>query len=371
MIRSRRSIAFVTHSLDRGGSPMSLWNLARKLDRWKRIVISEKDGPMREKFEAAGCAVHILPRTGFLQIGLVWKFMRLFRSQRVDLVHLNTLTSYFKYPAIAARLKKIPVIWFIRENVNERRCLKLHGWIKRLSTRIVPVSREIASSLYPKGAPSKLRVIYNGIEPPPATEPPARLRESLGIPAGVQLAGCVAALEERKGVADLIKAVGLLKKSNPDFHLVCLGRDRCRSQRYRLALEKLMSDAGVDNRVHLLGDHPNPLAVYPELDLFVLPAYWEGCARTLLEAMLQNCPVVTTFAGGNPEVIKGNETGLLVPAGDPEALAEAVRTLLDDRTLARRLADAAHRDWQARFTLDEHVRQVLEVDREALQRRPA
>lgn len=365
MKQFHHSIAFVTHSLDRGGSPMSLWNLARKLDRWKRVVISEKDGPMRERFEQAGCVVRILPRTGFLQIGLVLDFMRIFRTEQVDLVHLNTLTSYYKYPAIAAWLKKIPVVWFIRENVRERRCMKLHGWIKRLSSVIVPVSREIADSLYPDGSPPKVRVIYNGIEQPAKTEP-VHLRESLGIPAGTQLAGCVAALEDRKGIGDLIKAAGILKESGLTFHLVLLGKDRSRSQSYRLAMEKLVSASGLEPHVHFLGDHPNPIAVYPELDLFILPAYWEGCARTLLEAMLQNCPVITTSAGGNPEVIKDRETGLLVPAGDPSALANAIRTLLNDRSLAHSLATAAHRDWKERFTLDRHVENVLDAYRAAL-----
>jgi len=359
-------VALVTHSLDRGGSPMSLWNLARKLDGWKRIVISEKEGPMREKFEQSGCTVLILPRTGFFQIGLIWNFIRIFREHRVNLAHLNTLTSYYKYAALAAWIKRIPVIWFIRENVTEKRCLKLHRWIKNISTFIVPVSREIARSLYPEGVPPKVRVIYNGIEEASGGTGSSDMRATLGLPSDVAVVGCVAALEERKGVADLIEAVRLLKAQNGNFHLVCLGKDRSRSQSYRTALEKQVREAGLESRVHFLGDHPDPLAVYPEFDLFVLPAYWEGCARTLLEAMLQKCPVITTFAGGNPEVIKNGETGLVVPAGDPVALAGAIQTLLTDRAFALHLAEAAHRDWHARFTLDEHVRNVLDAYHAAL-----
>ncbi|MEI8341807.1 MAG: glycosyltransferase family 4 protein [Verrucomicrobiota bacterium] len=363
----KNSVVLVTHSLDRGGSPMSLWNLARKLEGWNRMVISEKDGPMREKFEQAGCTVRIFPRTGFFQIGLLWNFIRTFREQKADIVHLNTLTSYYKYAAIAAWIQRIPVIWFIRENVTERRCLKLHGWIKKISTFIVPVSREIAGSLYPEGVPSKVRVIYNGIEPPAGGTESVGMRESLGLASGIPLVGCVAALEERKGVADLIEAVRLLKEPLPQFHLVCLGKDRSRTQRYRLALEKQVREADLKDRIHFLGDHPNPLAVYPEFDLFVLPAYWEGCARTLLEAMLQKCPVITTFGGGNPEVILDRKTGLLVQAGDSVALAGAIQTMLTDRPLALSLAEAAYLDWLERFTLDEHVRNVLKVYREALE----
>ena len=364
--RQKPCVALVTHSLDWGGSPLSLWNLARKLTDWKRIVISEKEGPLREQFESAGCVVHVVPRTGFMQLGLTRRLAGLFRQERVSLVHLNTLTSYYKYAAIAARLKKIPVVWFIREDVREKRCRKLFWWIKTLADRIVPVSQEISANLYPAGAPAKVCVIYNGIEMPPVATASAALRDALKLSPTTPLIGCVAALEPRKGVEDLIKAFAEVVKQFSNAHLVCLGKDRSRDQHYRRQLESLISQLGLASQIHLLGEVANPIGAYREFDLFVLPTHWEGCARTLLEAMLQKCPVITTVAGGNPEVIQHQNTGWLVPPGDPAALASAIQTLLKDRSAARNLAEAAHADWLKRFTLDRHVENVLAVYQAAL-----
>lgn len=351
-------LAMVTHSLDRGGSPISLWNLARRLSDCYRVVVSEKDGVVRERFEQAGMAVRLEPRGGPLEAGLLWRFIRLFRTERIQLVHLNTLTSYFKYPALAARLIGIPVVWFIREDVREPRCRKLLPWIKLLATRIVPVSSEIARNLYPTGCPSKVQVILNGIEPAPAGVASGALRRQLGVPADEPLVGCVAALEPRKGVGDLVAALAQLHAGGFRLHGVCLGQDRSASQVHRRRLEQQAMAAGISDRFHLLGDHPNPLEVYPEFDVFALPAHWEGCARTLLEAMLQGRPIVTTDGGGNPEVIRHGETGLVVPVGNRAGLAEAVCTLLTNRTLARQLGRAARADLDRRFTLQQHVSEV-------------
>ncbi len=354
-------VALVTHSLVRGGSPISLWNLARRLPDCHRVVVSEKDGAVRERFEQAGMAVRLEPRGGLLEAGLLWRFLRLFRTEGIQLVHLNTLTSYFKYPALAARLLGIPVVWFIREDVREPRCRRLLPWIKLLATRIVPVSAEIARNLYPAGCPPKVRVILNGIEPAPAGLASGALRRQLGVPAGELLVGCVAALEPRKGVGDLVAALAQLHAQGLRLHGVCLGQDRSASHVHRRRLEQQATAAGIRDRFHLLGDHPNPLEVYPEFDVFALPAHWEGCARTLLEAMLHGRPIVTTDGGGNPEVIRHGETGLVVPVGDSMKLAEAIRTLAMDRPLARQLGMAARADLERRFTLQRHVSEVREV----------
>ncbi len=363
-------VALVTHSLDRGGSPISLWNLARRLPDCHRVVVSEKDGVVRERFEQAGMAVRLEPRGGLLETGLLWRFVRLFRTEGIQLVHLNTLTSYFKYPALAARLLGIPVVWFIREDVREPRCRKLLLWIKLLATRIVPVSAEIARNLYPSGCPAKVRVILNGIEPAPAGVASGALRRQLGVPAGEPLVGCVAALEPRKGVGDLVAALAQLHGGGLRLHGVCLGQDRSTSQLHRRRLEQQATEAGIRDRFHLLGDHPNPLEVYPEFDVFVLPAHWEGCARTLLEAMLHGRPIVTTDGGGNPEVIRHGETGLVVPVGNRAELAEAVRTLVMNRPLALQLGTAARADLERRFTLDQHVAAVRAAYMEAMNDRP-
>ena len=359
-------IALFTHSLDRGGSPISLWNLARKLDGCYCFIISEKDGPMRQRFEKEGISVRIEPRAGVFNLILIWRLLSFFFVEKIQLAHLNTFTSYYKYAAIAARLCQIPVVWFIREDVRAKRCKKLFPWIKILASRVVAVSGEIANNLYTKGFPDKLKVVYNGIELAPVGLASNSLRSHLRIPENEILVGCVAAIEPRKGIGDLLSAVVLLTSQGMRLHLVCLGKDRSFGEVYKKDLEGLATIEGIQDRIHLLGDHPNPIAIYPEFDVFVLPAHWEGCARTLLEAMLNSCPIITTNGGGNPEVILHGETGLVTPVGDSGKMAEALKKLCVDRELAFKLGKAARADLELRFSLDSHVEKVCQIYNSAL-----
>jgi glycosyltransferase involved in cell wall biosynthesis len=97
------------------------------------------------------------------------------------------------------------------------------------------------------------------------------------------------------------------------------------------------------------------------LDVFVLPSWIEGMPITVLEAMAHRKPVVATPVGGTPELVVDGETGLLVPPRDPEALAEALRSLVADPKRARRLGEAGYARVAERFTVDRMTTRVLEV----------
>jgi glycosyltransferase involved in cell wall biosynthesis len=91
-------------------------------------------------------------------------------------------------------------------------------------------------------------------------------------------------------------------------------------------------------------------SVLPALDVFVQSSHWEAMSIVLLEAMAAGCPIVATAVGENPLVLKQGETGILVPPGDPEALAQGLTRLLQNEPLRRRLADAARESYEASFT---------------------
>ncbi len=362
-------IVFVLHSLVRGGSPIFLLEFVRGLrgDRIEMAVISEKDGPLREAFEQLGVKVHILPRGGFLELGLLRRMIRCLRSERADLVHLNTFSSYYKYGALAGRILRLPVVWGIREDVRARRCRRLYPWIKSLATCIVPCSHEIAAALYPGGAPPKVEVVHDGIPLETAPAGSAGLRVMLELAPAVPLIGCVAALEPRKGIAELIDAFARLRQQGHKAHLVCVGEDRSAGHAYRPQLEKQIERLGLAGWVHLTGGRADVLGFYKQFDLLVLPTYWEGIARVLLEAVQARCPIVTTQAGGNGELIEDGEGGLLVPPGDVAALATAMARLLTDPELGRSFADHSARILQRDFTLEKQVERMREIYRALLE----
>lgn len=363
MTRPKHKIAFVTHSLARGGSPIFLLEFARAFrdENVAMILISENDGPLRSEFELIGVPLHIAPRAGPLELGLTWRLLRLLRRERVDLVHLNTLTSYYKYGAIAARLLGLPVVWGIREDVRARRCRKLYWWIRNLATCIMPCSREIAANLFPSDPPRKLKVVHDGIPVAARKVAAPELPALLPISPSAKIIGCVAALEPRKGIKELIEAFSRLRQQGIDAHLVCIGEDRSAGHAYQPMLVELIAKLGLAERVHLMGGRSDVPGLYPQFDLVVLPTYWEGISRVLLEAAQAGCPIVTTHAGGNGEFIEEGKGGLLVEPGDVDALAEAMGKLLNDPQLAARFAAHSLAVLHREFTLDAHVQEVRAI----------
>jgi glycosyltransferase involved in cell wall biosynthesis len=115
-------------------------------------------------------------------------------------------------------------------------------------------------------------------------------------------------------------------------------------------LESYIRDAGLSARVTLLGERRDVADLLGAFDVYAMSSLWEGVGRAMTEAMYRGLPVVATAVYGVPELVLNGETGLVVPARDPIALAAAIDRLLRDRTLAARLGAAAHRRVEERMS---------------------
>ena len=171
------------------------------------------------------------------------------------------------------------------------------------------------------------------------------LRDELKIPASVPLVGMVSLLYQpkwylgsqrgHKGHEDFIIALARLRQERPNVRGVIIGgtwggelwyEDRVRH------LGKRLCDSGLD----FSGTRTDVPAIYPDLDLAVVPTYSDGLAYSVVEPLLCGVPVVATDAGGIPDLIHDGDTGWLVPIGNPTALASAMREALDNPGEARR-----------------------------------
>jgi glycosyltransferase involved in cell wall biosynthesis len=134
----------------------------------------------------------------------------------------------------------------------------------------------------------------------------------------------------------------------------------------RPAVERLVAQYGLGDRVWLAGERADVAEILRGLDCFVLPSLGEGISNTLLEAMATRLAVVATRVGGNAELIESGMTGLLVPPGDSDALADALVRYSSDRAMARRHAKAARRVAQSRFSLARMVNDYCSLYETAL-----
>ena len=175
------------------------------------------------------------------------------------------------------------------------------------------------------------------VSPNPAPEvPPLPPREELRAEFGLEgpTLAFAGRLMAAKALDVALAAVALV----PEAALVLVGDGPDRA-----ALEQQRDDLGLGGRVEFLGglSRDAVLRVFRAADAVLLSSRWENFPHVIVEALAVGTPVIASAVGGVPEVVRDGENGLLVPAGDPEALAVAIRRLLGDRELRARLAAAA------------------------------
>jgi glycosyltransferase involved in cell wall biosynthesis len=198
-------------------------------------------------------------------------------------------------------------------------------------------------------SPRKATTIYNGVDLGrfTAAEP--------NHPEGSFQVACVANLIPEKGVEIAIRAHAML--GLPHCRLVVIGDGPERAR-----LEALTEDLGTRSQVSFLGLRDDVHLVLRQSHVCVHPATWaEAFGLTITEAMASRCPMVASDVGAIPELVVHGVTGLLVPPGDPAALAAALRRLHDDPALGSRLAANARRRVEAKFTLERCVREHIDL----------
>jgi len=164
-------------------------------------------------------------------------------------------------------------------------------------------------------------------------------RAALGLPSAAALVGILATLRSWKGHVYLFEALAQLQQRRPALRVLVIGEGP-----YRAKLETRVAELGIRERVEFVGQRDRPELWLNALDVFALPSYGdEGISQALMQAMASGLPAVTTPIGGHAEVIRDGCTGLLVPARDASALAQAIERLLGDEALRRRLGAAARK----------------------------
>jgi glycosyltransferase involved in cell wall biosynthesis len=222
---------------------------------------------------------------------------------------------------------------------------------------VFAVSNDLRQHLVSEGfQPSQVDVVYNGIDPGPApsVDDRVRARARLGVPSEPFVIGTVARLDPVKDLGVVIRAMVSVAPDAAAI-LVVIGDGP-----ERAALERTASVCGVAERVIFLGHREDARELLPACDIYVNSSIFEGVSLTILEAMAAGLPVVATAVGGTPEIV-GPETGVLVPARDPDSLARAMLSLMRNPPARETMGRAGRQAVESRFTLDRMVDDYVRV----------
>lgn len=268
--------------------------------------------------------------------GVAWLGARLHRSG-ADIVHAHRPRDY--YLAAVAALGG-PLCVGTRHQLHPFRHPPLkRPFLRRLSAMIA-VSGAVARALSHQGLidSDRLVTIPNGIAAAGGGQPTLSLRRRVGLPDHVPVIGAVGRLCPSKGLDVLLRAVALLSRRHPEPRILLVG-DAPRGSDHARELAALATELGLADRVIFAGYVPHAGQNMEGLDVLALCSEAEPCGLVSLEAMASGVPVVATHSGGSPELVGHGREGLLVPPGDPSALAAALERLLDDTDLGRELGE--------------------------------
>ena len=285
---------------------------------------------------------------------LVWtaRLTIALRRRPVDVVH--TVNAFHGIGGrLAARLARVPAVvqtvhnWYFLEPPTARRArvfAALERFAGRLSDRVLFINRDDFRIAAERRlvAPGKRVYIGNGIDVPAlqaalAEHDRATARHELGISADRQVVAMVARLESPKDHPTLLRAFARVADELPTAHLLIAGHGLDTD-----AVLTLAAELGLRGRMTSLGYRRDVARILAASDVALLVSHHEGFGRVLVEAMVAGLPVVGSDVVGIRDVIRPGETGLLMPPRDPDALAAALRSLLTDDELAKRLATAGH-----------------------------
>ncbi|MGL4422612.1 MAG: glycosyltransferase family 4 protein [Gemmataceae bacterium] len=260
---------------------------------------------------------------------------------------------------LAARRIQRPAVAVSRGWTWESWKMRLYETIDRVHLKsmdhVVAVSAGQAAKVRHAGVPrQRLSIIHNSSRMMDLRSSPAVARERLRAlfprpPEQIVLAA--GRLSPEKGYDVLLRAAPAILQPRPNVGLIHFGDGMERGR-----IEQLREASGVPEQIVLAGFTAELDQLLPGADVMVLPSYTEGLPNVVLEAGAAGVPVVATAVGGTPEAIHSGRTGILIPPGDPSAIATAVNQLLDDPQLARKLGAAAQELMREQFTFEAQAR---------------
>lgn len=362
----RIGVLYFSNTLARGGAEEHILTLLRGLDRsrFRPLLVCTPEVASRIQPDVPDdVPVTALTLRHPRHVAAARELARLIRRERVGIVHSHLFySSLFASPL--ARLCGVPLV-VETPHVREvwRRGLKgryaVDRWAGRFVDQYIAVSEANRRYLLEeKKLPArKVVVIHNGCDVQRfdvRNVDTRALRASLGFAPGDPMLVVVGRLEPQKGHRILLDALPVVQREFPSVRLVCVGEGSLRD-----SLEYRAKTLGLADSVRFVGQQADIPAWLALADVVVLPSFYEGLPLAAIEALAAGRAMVATDVDGTPEIVVPEETGLLVPPGDPGSLAVAISRLLREPDLRLQLAEAGRARVIERFN---EVRQVARTE---------
>jgi glycosyltransferase involved in cell wall biosynthesis len=346
-----KKILHIINSFDLGGNERFLVYLLERLDRKKfqqEVCVPDRGRDktlyLKEVCDSQKIPIYVLPTKGNFDRTLKRRLCEVIGKGKYDIVHTHLVLSQY-YGRKAAIKMGVPCIISSEQNTYEHKARFPFSFIERRLAKktnlIIACSESVKDHLIDKVRipPTRIRVIYNSVDT--SIFKPSSNRDEIRkaifakfrIPEGSFLAGVVAHLSRQKGHDDLLRAMPVVLKAVPNFHLLLAGDGVLHD-----SLVLLAEELGVMKHVTFAGIQNDVAGILNALDLFMLPSRWEGFGIAAIEAMACRVPVIVSYVGGLREIVADCENGLIISHAYPEGIAKAIIRMATEKDLRDRLA---------------------------------
>ncbi|WP_129777689.1 glycosyltransferase family 4 protein [Peristeroidobacter soli] len=354
----RLRVLMVNSTLHIGGAEQVAANLTKHMDRRQFDVTAcflKENGIVGKQMLDAG--VDLIPIPGYRgkkDYFTALKLRRLVKQRGIQLLHSHDIHGLMDAAfcrLTVPGLRHVHTFHFGNYPHISPRYARIERLLWRVPDALIAVGHEQAATIrklhdIPAG---RMQVIWNGTDVPSpdlAPEVVAQLPRD-----GTPVIGSISTLIPQKGLPDLLQAAALLRQQNKRFLMILAGEGKLRRE-----LEAQALSLGLQDHVRFLGwVSAASRRALPACDIFVQSSHWEAMSVVVLEAMAGAKPMVITSVGENARVVINEQSGLVVPARAPQALADGLGRLLDDVELRHRLGAAAQQRFIELFTVQQMV----------------
>jgi len=384
-------VLFVDHTAQLGGGEIALRNLLNYLDpqRVTATVIVCAQGPLVDQLARNNHKVHVLQLSShiaqtrkdslgwksllrFKEIGaslaFVWRLARYIRKLKIDVVHTNSLKAHL-LGGMAARLARRPLIWHLRDRIATDYLPRPAVLFVRVLSRVLPHavianSQATLETIIPKSRQTSatshgFRVIHDGCVWPDRCEE-AHDKGSTCI-------GMVGRISPWKGQHVFIKAAAIVSRQFPYAKFKIIGAPLFSETSYEKELHQLAASLDLERSLTFTGFVDDIASAIGRLQMVVHASIvGEPFGQVVIEGMAAGKPIIATRAGGIPEIVVSEVTGLLVPIEDEHALADAMITLLRDPRRAAQMGAQGRERVRSFFTMERHALAIEQVYEDVL-----
>jgi len=384
MSAERRCVLYLNHGAKPSGAEFALLRMLGALDRTqvRPIIIFGEDGPAADLAREIGVETHVIPMAvkirevrkdtlnagAFMHMGRLWSFVgyaiviaQFAMTHGVDVIHTNTIKAHL-YGALAGRIAGLPVIWHLRDYVNESylppAAVKVVRALARFAPRhIIAVSRSVLEQLHLGKNRQKASVVLDGLTER-ELEAECGTLASRDPNAGPHI-GIVGRLAQWKGQHVFLEAAEKVVAAGIDAHFSIIGAALFGEEEYEMELRRQVEALGLNDRVQFRGFRRDVTGELRNLSILVhASTTGEPFGQVIVEGMAVGLPVVASCGGGVPEIITHGENGLLTKMGDSTELAEAIIFLVRQPEDAKRLGAAGYDHVHANFRVARGARQL-------------